>query len=125
MVIQMKLSQIIKDFRHEHKMSLDELGKRSGRSRQYLSMLENERNTNGGKPIVPSIETLAGLANGMNMTLETLINLMDDDSVVSLVTRVDVSEKELSLLEKYRRLDNVGKATVDAVIDVQLKRLHE
>ena len=50
---------------------------------------------------------------------------MDDDSVVSLVTRVDVSEKELSLLKKYRRLDDVGKATVDAVIDVQLKRLHE
>mgnify|MGYP003059733624 CR=1 FL=1 len=121
----MKLSRIIKDFRHEHKMSLDELGKRSGRSRQYLSMLENERNTNGGKPIIPSIETLAGLANGMNMTLETLINLMDDDSVVSLVTRVDVNEKELSLLKKYRRLDDVGTATVDAVIDVQLKRLHE
>lgn len=50
---------------------------------------------------------------------------MDDDSVVSLVTRVDVNEKELSLLKKYRQLDDVGKATVNAVIDVQLKRIHE
>lgn len=35
------------------------------------------------------------------------------------------NEKEKSLIKKYRRLDVVGKATVDAVVDVQIKRIHE
>ena len=48
-----------------------------------------------------------------------------EPTIPTLDAAVDASEKELSLLKKYRRLDDVGKATVDAVIDVQLKRLHE
>lgn len=46
-----------------------------------------------------------------------------DKSVDS--TSMPFSPAELSLIKKYRRLDDVGKATVNAVIDVQLQRLHE
>lgn len=38
---------------------------------------------------------------------------------------ISYSLDEQNLVNKYRRLDDVGKATVDAVIDVQLKRIHD
>lgn len=79
----MKLSDIVRDYRKAHHLSMDELAARCGTSKPYISMLENEKNTKTGKPIQPKGVTLMKLANGMNMTIDELIRLMDEDTVVS------------------------------------------
>lgn len=80
----MELSTIIKDYRKNNKLTMDELAFKVGVSKAYISMLEKNKNSTSGKPIKPSLETLKNLACAMHMTLDELINIMDDETIVSL-----------------------------------------
>lgn len=80
----MKLAELIRSYRQENNVSMDELAKASGLSKPYISMLEKDRNSRGGKPIVPSIRTYKGLASGMGLTLDSLLKLLDGEERVSL-----------------------------------------
>ena len=46
---------------------MDELAKRAGLSKPYISMLEKNKNSKNGKPIIPSIRTYYKLATAMNI----------------------------------------------------------
>lgn len=53
----MKLSEFLIQYRREHQMSMDDLSRVSGLSKAYIGMLEKNRNSKNGKPIVPSIRS--------------------------------------------------------------------
>lgn len=74
----MKLSEVIKNYREEHHVTMEKLAQDSGISKSYISMLENEKNPKTGNPIVPSIDTLKKLALGMHMDIDSLIKILDD-----------------------------------------------
>lgn len=79
----MKLSDYIKQYRKEHNLSLREFAARcEGVTHGYLSMLEHDLNPSTGKPIVPSIGTLASIAAAMGMTLHQLCLEVDDMTVI-------------------------------------------
>ena len=80
----MNLSEVIKKYRQENNLSMDELATRSGLSKPYISMLEKDKNSRNGKPIVPSLRTLQKLSKGMNVSLDSLLKLMDGNQEVSL-----------------------------------------
>ena len=67
----MKLQDIITRYRNEHKVSMETLGKASGLSKPYISMLEKGINPRSGKPVKPSIDTCYALAKGMGMSSKT------------------------------------------------------
>ena len=54
----MKLGEIIKEYRLSHKESMGDFANKTGLSKTYISMLEKNRNTSTGKPVIPSIPCL-------------------------------------------------------------------
>ena len=80
----MLLGDIIKQYRIEHDMSLQDFANLIGSSRSYIHMLEKNVNPATNKPINPSIETLKLLANAMNMDLEFLLKQLNSDQNIYL-----------------------------------------
>ena len=80
----MLLGDIIKQYREEHQMSLQDFANLIGTSRSYIHMLEKNVNPSTDKPINPSIETLKLLANAMNMDLDFLLKQLDSEQQIYL-----------------------------------------
>lgn len=80
----MLLGNIIKQYREEHQMSLQDFANLIGTSRSYIHMLEKNVNPSTNKPINPSIETLKLLANAMNMDLDFLLKQLDSEQQIYL-----------------------------------------
>lgn len=112
-----EIGRRIRARRLELHLSQDELAKLAGyKSRSSINKIEQ------GKNDIPQTK-IQDIATALSTTVAYIMGA--EPNIPTPNVAVDASEKELSLLKKYRRLDDVGKATVDAVIDVQLKRLHE
>lgn len=112
-----EIGRRIRARRLELHLSQDELAKLAGyKSRSSINKIEQ------GKNDIPQTK-IQDIATALSTTVAYIMGA--EPNIPTPDVAVDASEKELSLLKKYRRLDDVGKATVDAVIDVQLKRLHE
>lgn len=76
----MKLDEIIKTYRSEHNISMQELADRCGLSKGYISMLENDftpATTN--KKITPSVETVKKLSAGLNIPFDILLKTINGD----------------------------------------------
>ena len=83
----MKLSEIIKKYRAESKLSMREFAKRCDVSNAYISIIESEENKS------PTLDMIAKLAKGMNIQTSDLINMMNDDENVkvkpkSIITKI-------------------------------------
>ncbi len=77
----MKLSEVLKNYRIEHNLSMREFAKRCSVSNAYISLIEN------GDTKSPTFETLNKLAKGMNIDINDLIKVMDDETVVAVKAR--------------------------------------
>lgn len=132
----MELSKILRDYRQEHGLTLQVFADRAGLTKQYISMLENNKNSKNGKPIIPSLETLRKLASAMCMNIDTLVATLDGEQDVSLQTKdagyytdPEVAEyaEELRTNPKYRLLfdasKDLSKEDIDFVVNMieQLK----
>ncbi len=80
----MLLGDIIKQYREEHNMSLQDFADLVHTSRSYIHMLEKNYNPSTGKPISPSIETLKSISNAMNTDIENILKQLDDDQDIYL-----------------------------------------
>ena len=74
----MTLGEIIRQYRMEHGMSQRDFAKQCGMSNAYISMLENNRNTKTGLPVVPSLETIKTAADTMGVTLTSMLEMLGD-----------------------------------------------
>lgn len=81
----MTLGDILKQYREDNKISMDEFSKRSSLSKGYISMLENNTNPRNNKPIAPTLPTIKKIAIGMNMDLDSLFKILDGEQEISLV----------------------------------------
>lgn len=80
----MKLSKIIKDYRLSNNLTMDEFAKLAGVSKSYISMLEKNKNSTSGRPIKPSLDTLKNIATAMSLSLDNFLNMLDDNTTISL-----------------------------------------
>lgn len=125
----MKLSAIISDFRKRINISQREFARRCNLSNSYISFIENDVNPRTGKPMTPTIEKYKKLADGMDMTLHQLFEILDDDSPVDLTA--DESDPYFSepptvpdgLSEDERRLLDAWRAADDRAREDALKTL--
>ena len=109
----MLLGEIISNYRKEHKLSQRQFAERCGDiTNGYISMLENNKNPSTNKPIIPSLDKLKSIANGMGMNLQDLLDIADD-------MLVDISDNEVSL----NRVPVLGRIPagipIDAIEDVE------
>lgn len=81
----MTLGEIIKEYRSNNKMSMDDFAEKSGLSKGYISMLERNKNPKTGKKIVPSLETIKSVASAVDKNFNEVFNLLGDQEV-SLVS---------------------------------------
>lgn len=80
----MLLGDIIKQYREEHQMSLQDFAELVHTSRSYIHMLEKNYNPATGKPISPSIETLKSIAQAMKIDIEDLLKQLNSDQNIYL-----------------------------------------
>lgn len=75
----MFLGEIVKKYRLEHKISIDEFARLSGLSKGYISMLEKNENPRTKKPISPSIDTIKQVSEVTGIDFNEIIEMLDDD----------------------------------------------
>ena len=80
----MKLSDVIRNYRNEMNMSQREFSRKCGLSNTYISFIENEKNPKTGRPLIPTLEQYRKIADGMDITVHHLFELLDDDAPVDL-----------------------------------------
>ena len=98
----MKLKEVIKKYREDNKISMQEFASRSGLSKGYVSMLESGKHPQNNRPLTPSIATYQKIAKGMGISLDDLLHLVDGDEIVSVGKDFGRTEYEQS--EARRRV---------------------
>ena len=89
----MKIGEIIRNFRLQKGMSQGDIEKRTGLLRCYLSRVENGHT-------IPSLETLAKIANAMDVAMS---HFFADSSTSSKDHLPQLSEDEVRFLTQIRR----------------------
>lgn len=99
----MFLGEIITKYRNENDITMDAFAEKSGLSKGYVSMLENNRNPKTGNPIVPSLLTFQKVASAINISLTDLIQMVDRRQIINLNTN------NIQFHPKARRINVYGR----------------
>ena len=86
----MKLSELIIDYRKRMNISQREFSRKCDLSNTYISFLEREKNPKTGRPMIPTIEQYKKIADGMDITVQQLFEMLDEDAPVDLGSPVFV-----------------------------------
>lgn len=107
----MRLGEAIRQYREAHSMSITDFARLVGLSRPYVYMLEVNKNTNGGKPIVPSMATVMKVSKAINVPVTDLIeyqpaveSVRDNDDVLNQYNRLNDADKQVIRLMMDRLL---------------------
>lgn len=103
----MTLGEVIKKYRTDHDMSMDDFASKSGISKAYISILEKNRHPKTGKEIAPSIDSIRKAADGMGIDFNSLFNTLDGDVSLSPVDDLIASYPNIHLVAT-RRLPMLG-----------------
>lgn len=82
MIDESELGKIIRQYRIEMGLSLQELAEKSGISKGYLSKIEKAKKA-------PPVSTLINLAKGLNIRFSDIFGLVEENSPVCLVKKRD------------------------------------
>lgn len=80
----MTLGDLVKQYRTEHKLTMDEFSQKCGLSKGYISMLEKNKNPQTKKPIAPALNTIKQIASAMDLDFNYVLSLLDKTQKVSL-----------------------------------------
>ena len=103
----MTLGEVIKKYRTDHDMSMDDFASKSGISKAYISILEKNRHPKTGKEIAPSIDSIRKAADGMGIDFNSLFNMLDGDVSLSPVDDLIASYPNIHPVAN-RRLPMLG-----------------
>ena len=116
----MKLGELLKSYRTEHKLSMDAFCELSDLTKGYISMLEKNEHPKSKKPIVPSYDTIEKIAKGMQISAEDLIDMLDDDQEIQINATPDLLSKSL-IQSIYDQLEPPRQGKVLTYAERQLK----
>ena len=115
----MKLGEIIKSYREANRLSLGDFGNRTGYSKTYIKMLEDNYNPSTKKPIIPTPMTLKKCADAMNMTLNELVAKLDPDQVIDLVYVSPIPQLDNIIPIKKKSFPVLGDIAAGVPIEAQ------
>ena len=116
----MKLGELLKSYRTEHKLSMDAFCELSDLTKGYISMLEKNEHPKSKKPIVPSYDTIEKIAKGMQISTEDLIDMLDDDQEIQINATPDLLSKS-PIQSIYDQLEPPRQGKVLTYAERQLK----
>ena len=111
----MKLHEYIIKFRDDHKLTQRQFATICDLSNTYLKVIEDNYNPKTGKPPVLSLTTMRKIASGMGMSVQSLIETIDDE-MVSSVDEAILTEDERDLLMYYRDLTIKDKHLILTIV---------
>ena len=117
----MTIGNLIKQYRSDNNLSMDEFSKRCSLSKGYISMLENNTGPRNNKPIAPTLPSLRKIASGMQIDIDTLLKLIDGEQQISLVQ--NYSDDTDEIVSYFHQLNTTGKEA--ATEQVRLLTLDE
>lgn len=79
----MTLGDLIKEYRTNEKLSMDEFAKKSGLSKAYVGLLEKNKHPRTGKPISPSIEIIKKVSDAIEKDFDEVFNKIDGNVKLS------------------------------------------
>lgn len=115
----MTLGDLIREYTAEHSMTA--FLKDSGLSKAYTYMLINNRNNNGA-PIVPSIETIKKVSNGIHRDFNEVFSILDPDMKV---TTKDDSGETSNYHDGYYLDEETAKVAQEVFDDPDLRVLFD
>lgn len=86
----MTLGDLIKQFRNEEKLTMDDFAVKSGLSKSYISMLEKNENPRSKLPITPTTKTLEAVAKAMNTTVSDILDKLSGVKKKKISERIDM-----------------------------------
>lgn len=92
----MKLSEVIKKFREDNRLSQREFAKMCGLSNSLISILEMGTNPQTGKVMDPDMRTYRRIADGMGITVDELFAMIKADAPADLP---GLSESDREIIE--------------------------
>ena len=110
----MSLGDIIRNYRIQHDLTMQQFSDLSSLSKGYISMLESGRNPQNNRPIVPSIETIQKISTAMKMSIEQLLLAMGSEQLIDIShssmqdvpgivgSSHNLSDSEIELLQLFR-----------------------
>lgn len=111
----MILGDLIKQYRTETHMNMEQFAQKSGLSKAYVSILERNYNPVNGKPVVPSLETIKAVSCVIGMDFNEVISLLEGgrngaaypngigSMINDIITNLEVEQFE-RLLQIYKEL---------------------
>ena len=84
----MILGDLIKAYRTETGMSMEQFAQRCGLSKAYVSILERNHNPVNGKPVVPSLETIKAVSTAIGRDFNDVIAMLDGNQPVQLQSTI-------------------------------------
>lgn len=87
----MTLGDIIRSYRENNNITLGEFANACSLSKGYISMLENNINPRNNKPISPTLPSMAKVASGMGIDLDTLLKMLDKKQTIQLSGTIESS----------------------------------
>jgi phage transcriptional repressor len=76
------LGKIIKEYRDDNKLSMDDFANKSGLSKPYVAMLEKNYNPKSKKEIIPTVDTIAKCAKAMDIEFNDLFNVLSPSNTI-------------------------------------------
>jgi len=111
----MELRELIKRYREEHSLTMQQFADRCGLSKGYISMLEKGHHPQSSRALIPSLETLNKIASGMSLSVDSLLLLLDGDTSVTInENAIDPTEAEL--LSAFRSMNKEGQTAALAAV---------
>lgn len=123
----MLLREIISEYRKSHNLSQRAFAAKCNVTNGYMSMIEKGENPSTGKPLVPSFAKLKQLANGMDMTVNQLIQIADDMEIDISGEEFegndlnDLSSEAISFAYAFDKMSDYGKAIIRCVMEQEKK----
>lgn len=113
----MKLGNLIKEYREEHRYSLREFADKCGVSFAQIRLMERGLNSQG-KPFVPSISSLKAVAKGMGISLTALLEYCDDLTVEWSAEDVAIPEDKMELINIILKATPEQVSKIKSVLDL-------
>lgn len=112
----MYLGGIIKKYRADHNLTMEEFSKRSGLSKGYISMLEKNKHPQNKKEIAPSLETFDA---GTNINADFCLKAKGDSMIGARI-----QDGDIVFIRKQSIVENGEIAAVIIDNEATLKRVY-
>lgn len=86
----MTLGELIKQFRNEKNLTMDDFADKSGISKSYISMLEKNKHPKTKLPITPTTKTLECVAKAMNISVSDMLDKLNGVAKKKITDRIDM-----------------------------------